>query len=228
MNDDPPSPRQGWGYLAWGAVILCLLLAWALLYPWWGMTSHMSEQTKATNNCRQIIMAMTIWAADENGVFPDSKLTPTATANEVFQILIRDEVLQDERIFGALRTHFKPDGDLGSAPNFPQALEPGENHWMMVAGFSNDSLAATSIPFVFENTLTPSWPLTWRLDPQNEPLRGRVWRKNSIIVGRLDLSVNVEKLVRENGVLVLPPLLREAADKQFKVPPRVLDIEEKK
>ena len=101
-------------------------------------------------------------------------------------------------------------------------------HWMMLAGLPMNSPAAASIPFVFENTLTPSWPLTWRLDPQNEPLRGRVWRKNSIIVGRLDLSVNVEKLVRENGVLVLPPLLREAADKQFKVPPRVLDIEEKK
>jgi hypothetical protein len=228
MNDDPPPPRQGWGCLQWGAVLICLLLVVSLLDPFTHGTNQMASQTSAANNCRQILMAFKIWAEDEGGVYPDARLPATATANEVFRTLISDEVIQDERIFGARHTPFMPDGDVGTVPGFPRALQPGENHWMMMAGLPMNSPAAASLPFVFENTLTPSWPLTWRLDQQNEPVRGRVWRKNSIIVGRLDLSVNVEKLVRENGALVLPPLLREAAEKQFKGPPRVLDIEEKK
>ncbi|WP_146850603.1 hypothetical protein [Brevifollis gellanilyticus] len=187
----------------------------------------MSEQTSAINNCLQIIMAMKIWAADEKGVFPDAKLPATATVNDVFRTLIRDEIIHDERIFGARLTPFKPDGQIGAAPNFAQALQPGENHWMMMAGLNNDSLA-TNAPFVFENTLNPAWPLTWRMDKQKQPVRGRTWLGDKIIIGRLDHTVTLEKLVREKGALTLPAKLRHAVEQDMKAPIRILDIEEKK
>lgn len=229
MNDYPPpsSPRQSWGCLEWIVAIVCLILLWAVITPWFRMTSHMAEQTKVSNNCRQIIMALKVWAADENRMFPDAKLPPTATANEVFRVLIRDDIIQDEQIFGAIFSPFKPDGAIGSAPSFSQALEPGENHWMMMAGFSTDS-PASDAPFIFENTLTPAWPLIWRTDKQKEAVRGRTWKGDKIVIGRLDNSVNVEKLVKENGVLTLPTQFRKTVEQYTKVPLRVLNLEERK
>ncbi len=171
-------------------------------------------------------MAMKIWADEHNDQFPDATIPGLKSSNEVFRNLVVDDILSDERIFGAKENRYQPDGKIGIAPAFAEAIGPSENHWMMMAGLKPRSPGI--MPFVFENSLSPQWPLTWSGSKFNEPLRGRAWKNGKIIVGRLDNSVNVETLVSENGQLVLPPSFREDVEKAAKSPLRVLDIEEKK
>jgi hypothetical protein len=97
---------------------------------------------------------------------------------------------------------------------------------MMVTGLKEKSPGIT--PFVFENSLRPQWPMTWRAEKLNEPLRGRAWKNGKIIVGRVDNSVNVETLVPENGQLALPRSYREAVEEANGSPLHILDIDEKK
>jgi hypothetical protein len=56
-------------------------------------------------------------------------------------------------------------------------------------------------------------------------VRGRTWKKDGVIIGRNDNSVNVEKLEEANGFLTLPKKLLELGGvplPEFKI----LDIEE--
>ena len=133
----------------WGCVVLVVVilgLGLSLLVPWGSMISEKANQMKATNNCRQILMAMKAYAADHNGDYPRG-----ATANAAFRELVKEGILEDERIFGSPCSPFLPDGNVGQAPDFAEAVGPGENHWMLVDGLNEKSEGM--LPVVFENAV---------------------------------------------------------------------------
>ncbi len=220
MNE-PEKPKKGWGWLQWGVAVAVMLLMASLYVPTFARISPMANQSTTSNNCRQIIMALKIYAEENNGVIPDGE-----TANLVFRKLIQKEVVQDERIFGGKVSPFVPDDNIGIAPNFEEAVSPGENHWMIVVGLKPGN--AATIPFVYENTTNHAWPPIWRIDSQSLPLRGRVWRGGKIIVGRLDNSVNVENLVKKSNGLTFRDKFMQAIEREISIPLRILDIEERK
>lgn len=221
----PEQRKESWGCLQWGVVVLVLVLAVIYLLPYRHMISHISDQTKAANNCRQIIVALKIWASDNNGVFPDTGTPPPTSSNQVFRKLIRDGIVKDERIFGGTNSPFLPDSELGNAPDYPRSLEPGENHWAMLAGLKIDNDGTH--PQIFENTSNSQRPPRWLVN-QTQPVRGRTWKSGRIIVGRLDNSVNSEQLVERNGALTLPGSVLNPNGNEAILPIRILDIEEKK
>ncbi len=59
-------------------------------------------------------------------------------------------------------------------------------------------------------------------------MRGRTWRQGTIILGRADNSVKVEKLAKKEGGLMLPDSYLKALEKESVLPITILDIEEKK
>lgn len=66
-------------------------------------------------------------------------------------------MITDERIFSCPGSKFFSDGEIGAAPEFKQALEPGECHWEMLKDQTATSVG--NMPIIFENALTgPSWP----------------------------------------------------------------------
>ncbi len=225
MNE-PEKPKKGWGWLQWGFIIVVSLIGISLIVPTIGFTASMANQTASANNARQIIMALKIWASENNGVFPDSKLPPPVSSNQVLRRLIQNEILEDEKIFGATNSPFVPDGNIGLSPDYSEACEPGENHWMLVAGLRSDTNGI--YPVIFENALEPIWPPRWRFDSRLKPVRGRTWRQGTSILGRADNSVNVEKLVKKEGGLMLPDSYLKALEKESAPPITILDIEEKK
>jgi len=180
----------------------------------------------ASNNCRQIIMCLKIWANDNNGVFPDASMPLPKSSNQAFRRLFQDEITQEERIFGASYSPFKPDNYIGVAPSFSRALEPGENLWAMVAGLKADING--TFPLIFESPLNVEWPLQWRVDRQKDPVRGWTWARGKLVIGRSDMSVNVVTLVKKDGVMVLPDSLQKLFGGQSELPLRILNIEEKK
>lgn len=202
------------------------LIGISLIVPTFHVTAARATQTASSNNCRQIMMALKIWASENNGIFPDSKLPPPVNSNQVLRMLIQNDIFEDERLFGATYSPFVPDGIIGNSPDYAKACEPGENHWMLVAGLSADTKGI--YPVIFENALEPIWPPRWRFDSRLKPVRGRTWREGTIILGRADSSVNIEKLVKKEDGLMLPDSYLKALEKESATPITILDIEEKK
>jgi hypothetical protein len=173
------------------AVIAITLVVGSLRSP----ISHFGQrarQSAASGNCKQIVTALRIYATEHGGKYPDAIAPLPTSSNQAFRTLIREEVFQDERVFGCQLSRFVPNGKIGGAPDYSQALEPGENHWAMTKGVTDQSPA--SMPLVFENPKVPSWPPVWDTKLQGKPGKGRVWKGGKIIVGFNDTSVQAVKI----------------------------------
>lgn len=153
------------------------------------------------NNCRMIITAMRIYAADAQGVYPDTNVPGAKTSNEAFRDLFRKGACDNETPFGCANSPFKPDGNIGKvAEGCLQALEPGENHWAMTKGM-NDSTSG-SVALVFENPTDVAWPPGWNADAAGQSVKGRSWEEGKIIVGCNDGSVELRLLSTTKGTRV--------------------------
>ncbi len=219
---DAVKSRKRWGCGHWAVVIVVVMLLAAFLLPTLCVSNQAASQSSSCNNARQIIMALKIYAQENNGMYPDAKHPEAVTANQVFRHLFIEDILLDERIFGAKASLFVPDGKIGTAPDFKEAVKRGENHWALVAGQATGTTG--NFPLIFENALDASWPPKWNAGSAGQLRRGRVWRGNKIIVGHNDNTINVEKLVEFQDGLSLPELV--VPGKASGIPElKVLDVE---
>ncbi|HBJ83394.1 MAG TPA: hypothetical protein DDZ88_05870 [Verrucomicrobiales bacterium] len=167
------------------------------------------NQSLGVHHCKQIILALQQYAKVNGHQYPDSvpnKISGgiAATANDAFRVLIQEQIVTDERLFGC-PYGYKPDGNIGAAPGYDKALEPGENHWALTAGQTDTTVG--SMPLVFENPVSPGWAPQWNADVCARSGPGRVWPGALIIVGRNDGSVAMEKLSGEHGRVSPKPLV---------------------
>ncbi|GEP44766.1 hypothetical protein BGE01nite_40570 [Brevifollis gellanilyticus] len=190
------------------------------MFSLWMVINDGNEELRVSGLARNIVISLRAWAQDNGGKYPDSKHDEKATSNIAFRELYMSNLAQDEHLFSAPRSPFVPDGNLGDAPKFPKALEPGENHWMLVAGLSTKSPDRT--PLIFENALDTSWPPKWHPGFFMHHVRGRSWRGKKIMVGFNDGSTIFVPLKRHGSHMTLnDETLRD-------LPPlKVLDIEER-
>jgi prepilin-type N-terminal cleavage/methylation domain-containing protein len=207
--------QRGFTLIELLVVITIIAILASLAVPTFNVIQDMANQTSTVNNCRQIIMSMKIFANDNNSIYPDTYNNPQTggmalTANDAFRVLIQEEIIQDERIFGAKASSFMPDNNIGTAPSFDQALQAGENHWALTQGQTTSSNGI--MPLVYENPLAPSWPPQWNCDAAGQPRPGRAWRGGKIIIGRNDNSVNVELLATKKGPAVGPKAMAGGYD----------------
>jgi len=151
------------------------------------------EKPKATNNCKQIILCLKQYAKDADGFYPDNQRSDLLSANQVFRELFKQDIIFDERIFDCPNSVFATDNDIGSSPKFEKALMPGECHWMLLKHQSENVHGST--PLVIENSLNTTWPPRWDVSPEAGTNRGRAWKEHVIIVGRMDGTVTLEKLL---------------------------------
>ena len=163
------------------------------------------RQTQAVNNCRQVIMALTMFSGRNNTQYPDTVQNPLTgglaqNANQAFHMLVQQRLAPDERIFGC-PAGFNPDGIIGTAPNYERALTLGENHWAMTAGLTSTSPGNT--PLVFENPAQPSWPPQWNSTVAGQIKAGRTWVGNQVVIGRIDGGAEIVNL--EGSGMVYPP-----------------------
>ena len=133
-------------------------------------------------------MGLLNYAGDHNGEFP----TPTTNSNEAYRKLI-PEYLDNEKPFyvAGCPWHAANQGkqpeDIGTAPDYTQALERGENHWAYISGLTNTSSA--SLPIVADGFTESVGSYT-----DNPTKKGGVWRGDKAIVVYLDGSVKAEAL----------------------------------
>jgi prepilin-type N-terminal cleavage/methylation domain-containing protein len=197
------------------------------------MAQTQENQMKGVNNCKQIILALKMFSADNRSQYSDSVQNPLTdamaqNANDAFRYLILEQIVTDERIFGC-PAGYNPDNNIGKAPGYDNALMAGENHWAMTAGQTDTTVG--SIPLVFENPATNSWPPVWNADVAGQIQPGRTWPGGQIIIGRNDGSVAVETLAGDKGK-VGPKILADGNDLFTQasqgIPQRVLQVVYKK
>jgi hypothetical protein len=213
MDDSQKRSRSQSAIIASGIVVLVLgVLLYSLSTA--AVSSHHEKCgiTKSISNCRQIILSIRLYAADEGGVYPDVRVPGAKDSNTVFKQLIAAGSLEDEKIFGAPPCSiFVPDGMIGSAPDFAQAIEPNENHWAMTKGLNDSS--PPGIPLVFENPVDATWPPTWDVDDVDVPGKGKVRVGGRVVIGTNDTSVELMKLLSPEGAkLPLKPLRPQGPD----------------
>ena len=181
--------------------LLCLLLV--LLFGIWAIPggtrfTEKGNYTKGISNCRQILMVLSLYAADHDGKYPDSVIgNAPRNANTAFRALFTEEYVDNELIFGCPVSPFVPDGNIGNGNDKDKALEPGENHWAMTAGL--DVTKGGEIPLVYENPIKATWPPVWKTSAAGTNQRGRAW-KNGIIVGLNGGAVSIERTGTYTGL----------------------------
>jgi hypothetical protein len=181
------------------AMVLVGLIAMTLI----GTTrfTEKSDMAKGVSNCRAILMALEKHIS-EHAFNPDDSMhrePNPPSANAAFRVLFQAGMIEDESIFGCPRSPYKPDGKIGVAPAFDEALGTGENHWMMTKGLSDS--ASGSIPLVYENAAVGEWNPAWNADIKGKSAPGRTW-KRGIIIGMNDRSVILQKLASDKGSAV--------------------------
>ena len=187
-------------------VITIIAILAGLAIPAGQAVLKMARQNQATNNCKQVIMALKQFAAKNQSQYPDSVLNPLTggtaqNANEAFHLLFQQRVIDDERIFGS-PAGYSPDGIIGKSPAFANAVTANENHWAMTAGLTDTS--ASNVPLVFENPVAAAWPPQWNASVAGQIRPGRTWTGGQVIIGRQDGSAEVVDLNGSTGMVTVP------------------------
>jgi len=180
-------------------IILVLSLMLVLGEAWRRKVVEESDRKEAVVHCQEILVWLKISAGDSSGTYPFEVRDPAThdferdaeTSNDVFRELYRmgigGESGNDERIFGCARSPFHPDGKLGAAPGFAEALRKGENHWAMTRHLIDFS--TVYYPLIFENPAEAGMPPRWNTDVAGRAKPGRCWPDRKVVVGFNDGSV---------------------------------------
>lgn len=194
--------NQGFTLIELLVVITIIAILASLAVPTFNVIQNKANQMKGTSNCKQIITSLKVYASDNDGAYPDSDPTRPQSSNDAFRLLLVQDILQDERVFGCPASPFIPDGNVGLPPLFAEAVGPGENHWVLTAGQTSSS--SSIMPLVFENPISPGWPPQWNADIAGQQQAGRTWPGGRVIIGLNDASVSVERLEAARGAAVGP------------------------
>ena len=207
--------NQGFTLIELLVVITIIALIAGMAVPTYQTIQDRANIIAGSNNCRQIIAALKLFASDNGGLYPDSasKDEQPETSNDAFKMLIKAEILPDEKIFGCQGSKFRPDNNIGEPEEYEEALEAGENHWAMTKDCSDSS--AGNLPMVLENPVNAAGPLSWNCDCAGQPKQGRAWRGGKIIIGTNDGSVEAVQLASKKGSAVAPKDLGGAGKNIF-------------
>lgn len=194
--------KQGFTLIELLVVITIIAILASLSMGAIGKMQEKGQITKAINNCRQIILSIKLYASDEGGRYPDQASGAEAsTSNDAFRQLFIAGATQDEKFFGCGASPFIPDGNIGTAPEYTDAVKAGENHWAMMKGLSDSSPGG--IPLVFENPASSGADPSWNADLAGQSKKGRTWSGGKVVVGTNDGSVEVQKCAAAAGTVTL-------------------------
>ena len=104
-----------------------------------------AKASSVAKDGRDVYTVLSAWAADNNGEFP----TARQFSNEAFRELFKARLVDNEKLFaikgdvwhknsptGDGRT---PDNEIGTEPDYSQALMPGECAWAYATGLNEKS-----------------------------------------------------------------------------------------
>jgi prepilin-type N-terminal cleavage/methylation domain-containing protein len=175
--------------------IIALLAGVAL--PVFNSARMNGQMTTAGMQASGIFKAMMLYSQDYDGAFPTSE----NSSNEAYRKLFPD-YMEDEKSFFVPNSAWhqgakggRPDGDIGSKPDFAQCLERGENHWAYMSGLNSSSSAL--IPVIADGFTETVGTYT-----DNPMKKGGVWKGTKAIIVYMDGSTKQE-LINKSSFKVM-------------------------
>ncbi|MEM6910825.1 MAG: type II secretion system protein [Verrucomicrobiota bacterium] len=200
--------REGFTLIELLTVITIIAILAGLSVPVYNSVREKASLAETSNNARQIVMALKVYASDEgNGSFVKAKYNfdgeaegPIASANEAYRTLINLGYLDTESIFASANSLARPDDNISSSADVLADVNPEgapENHWGYTKGLTDSS--PSRFPLVWENSVgdpgdNPEW------DPAKagteEP--GRTWSGGKIMIGFADGSAKTKRTAKRD------------------------------
>jgi prepilin-type N-terminal cleavage/methylation domain-containing protein len=168
-------------------VIAIIAILAAIAVPVYGTAIMAAQMSDASNNARQIVIALKMYANDNGGSFPsgtNSYGEKIATANDAFRSLV-PSYIDNESVFTVPRSKDGPKADNKIDPE-QQILRPGENHFAYIEGVS--SASTSTWPVVVDGTDGSGHYTNIETD------FGGVWKGTKAVVARIDGGVNLVAL----------------------------------
>jgi len=195
QNDLPPTRSAKSSAVQWLPLVVGLLVMIAL-----GGLSVLGmrriklqvDRSDTLHYARRVTLALKLYAADNDGFYPDEGMTGVTSSNVVFDELLGVGIVTSENIFGGLGSSFRP--DLYTSTSL--ASLPNQVHWSFVTGRNDASKGASAI--VFENSLALSGVGAPTWGPPGDEVRGRSWVGPNIIIATNDGAVQTFDLRAEN------------------------------
>lgn len=175
-----------------GLLFALALLLYALPIPF--TTKALSLTEIRSRQARQILRAIKTHSEIHLKPYPDGK-----SSNEMLRPIVTAGLAQEYH-FGGSGTDYRADRNIGSPPDFQGALEPGECSWAMVRGMSLEDPGHLAL--IFDAPEDQTWPPVWDPSHGGRPHLRRNEGKLSIVIGRNDGSVAIEKLASHEGTRV--------------------------
>ncbi len=207
-NQTPqPGPEPKRGPRHWGCMVALGVVLVVGRCGWIDLQTQVSEM-HGGSSLAYVGVTLRQYAESEGmGLYPDGVHPEITSANALFRELFKAGIVTgDESGFTCRGSSFRADNVIGTAPDFAEAVAPGECHWMVLKHQSRSNHGKT--PLIIENAEGTAWPPRWKrpawwrawlfgLEPKP---RGFAWRNGLVIVGRIDGSMTLEKL-RPDGTL---------------------------
>lgn len=187
-------------------VITIIAILAGIALPVYNTVTERGQQTKALSNAKQIGLACKLFAADNDGNYPqaigegsegsdiesDFSKSP-ADANEAFKQLIPDYA-PSEQIFYLAKSRWSPNPPDNKITDIADRLKAGENHWAYVPLLTDTS--NPNFPLIADGFSTTVGVYT---DKETE--KGGIWKGKKAIVIRADQSGSIEQLNKEFKVV---------------------------
>ena len=131
-------------------ISIIAILAGAAM-PVFNIAMRTARMNAATQNARQVAMALRMFSNDNDGAYPQKKNAyeeEIVTSNDAFRSLI-PAYLDNEKVFTATGsvTGGKADNKMDTPA---QMLEAGENHWAYISGLNSGS--NSNWPIIVDHT----------------------------------------------------------------------------
>lgn len=202
--------RSGFTLIELLVVIAIIAILAAMAVPVYTTVLMNAHQTAASNNARQITLALKLYANDHNGIYPSYTLqngqpttTTVADSNEAFAQLF-PAYAQEEAIFWTPKSAFcsanPPNEQKDNPPVDPpvQTLAAGENEWAYVLGLNDSS--DPGLPLLADGFASPQ-AHTYVKDQSQ---KGGVWKGQKSIIAHADGSVAITP-IDQTTMTVLGP-----------------------
>jgi prepilin-type N-terminal cleavage/methylation domain-containing protein len=177
-------------------VISIIAVLAGIALPVYTTVQERGAQTKDLSNAKQIALACKLYAADNDGKFPDkdgqaadppvTALTATSTSNQAFACLVPN-YLPSEKLFQVAKSNWSkktPDEKMTASTD---RCEAGTNNYAYELGLTDTS--NPSFPLVADAPNTGGASAVYSTDPT---ANGGVWKGKKAIVIRCDMSGAVE------------------------------------
>ncbi|HEX8371424.1 MAG TPA: prepilin-type N-terminal cleavage/methylation domain-containing protein [Chthoniobacterales bacterium] len=184
-------------------VIIGILVGMAV--PVYNSTIRTAQMNVAMQNGRQIALALRMYAADSDGLFPaatNSEGVAFADSNEVFRGLLPG-YLDSEKIFVTPRSKTGPKADNKIEPA-EECIKPGENEFAYIAGLS--TTANSNWPLIVSGTDGAGKYTV------NEAEFGGTWGGTKQVVINVDASCSIVKTKGTGTNRTLPRFNDETKD----------------